>query len=89
MTRTTKGEIKNFLLSTLNFTRDEKNKLFIFEKMPKVYRQKIKFHYNDDREADIFTPTHIATDFGDDELLLWDNQCKWCTLDYAIKNQIR
>ena len=60
----------------------------VFEVL-KFIGKKIKFHYTDERESDIFIPTHIDSDFEDDILLLWDNQYRYCTLEYAIENEIK
>ena len=58
-------------------------------KCQKFVGKKIKFHYTDERESDIFIPTHIDSDFEDDILLLWDDEYRYCTLEYAIENEIK
>ena len=68
----------------------EKTNYSYLRKCQKFIGKKIKFHYSDEREDNIFIPTHIETDSAsDEELLLWDNEYRWCTLDYAIKNEIK
>jgi len=37
----------------------------------------------------IFVPTHIEQDCGEGEYLLWDENCKWCDLEYAQKNVLK
>jgi len=68
----------------------KKTSYLYLRKCQKFIGKKIKFHYSDERQNDIFIPSHIQTDSpNDDELLLWDNESRWCTLDYAIKNEIK
>ena len=66
------------------------------KELQKFIRKKIAFHYSDDDKKIFgFPKDYVETFIGeyiekeDGEYLLWNDQCQWVDLQYAIKNEIK